>query len=120
MGGGKGLRFAAEVHVKALSNRTIDMLKTFPGFCEWWFGMDEGQRSFIFEDLHLVVLGKFIHLTGLVEERAEQMRDCVINYFDSIPGFTQWKHTVAGADLRGRVQYQLKDHLWEQMRKGYS
>ena len=107
--GEQRIRYAGELAVKILANRTIDMLKLFPGFCDWWFTMDEGQRSFIFEDLHMTMLSKFAHLTGFVEQKAEQLRDCIVEYFDGLSGFTQWKQVVAGADLRGRVNYQLKD-----------
>ena len=117
--GTKGIRFGIELKIKTLANRTIDMLKLFPGFCDWWFTMDEGQRSFIFEDLHVTMLKEFVNLTGMVEQKAEQLRSCIVKYFDNVPGFTQWKTVVAGADLRGRVNYQLKDHLWDEMRKAY-
>jgi hypothetical protein len=114
--GKHALTFQGELRCKILANRTIDMLKLFPGFCEWWFQMDEDRRSFIFSDLQMTILRTFAQQTGLLEQRAEQVRDVVVEYFDNMPGFTNWTKETAGADLRGRVHYQLKDHLWQEMR----
>lgn len=112
--------FAAELKVKILANRTIAMLKEFPGFCDWWFEeLHQERRDYIHEELQIKMLNEFGRLRGLTEQKAEQMSDCVVRYFDNLPGFTQWTRVVAGADLRGRVNYQLKDHLWEEMRGAY-
>ena len=112
--------FAAELKVKILVNKAVALLKEFPGFCDWWFvELDEDRRDYIHQNLHLKMLNEFSRLSGLTEQKAEAMRDCVVRFFDNLPGFTQWKSVVAGADLRGRVRHQLKDYLWEEMRGAY-
>jgi hypothetical protein len=118
--GKQRLTFAAEMKVKMLANATIVMLKEFPGFCDWWFEeLEQERRDYIHQNLQMTMLAEFHRLSGLLEQKAEKMRDCVVRFFDKLPGFTQWKKVVAGADLRGRVNYQLKDYLWKEMRKAY-
>jgi hypothetical protein len=115
--GRQAISFAGELQVRILVNAAIVMMKEFPGFAEWWFQMDEIQRDYIHQELHMLMLAEFIQISGIPERKAEQLRDCVVAFFDRIPSFTQWQTMVLGSTLRDRINYQLKDLLWKEMRK---
>ncbi len=117
---GKGQKhneFMAEFKVRLVTNAVITFMKGFPGFTDWWFETLEGdRRQYIHQELQVTLLNEFTRASGLLEQKAEVLRDCVIRFFDKLPTFSQWHQVTLGADLRGRIRHQLKDYIYKEIR----
>jgi hypothetical protein len=109
--------FMDELKAKCMANAVTAFLKGFPGFAEWWFGMDELRRDNIHVGIQIVILNAMNRVSGLPEQKVASIRNEILTFFDQLPSFTQWQQIVLGSTLRNRVKHQLDAYLLEELKR---
>lgn len=110
--------FMDEMKARTLANGTIMFLKGFPGFETYWFEtLDEAKRDFAHTKLQMVILDSMCRVSGFGMDKARGIKDEVIRYCDELPAFTQWKTVVLGSTLRERIDHQLTEYLYKELKR---